>query len=170
MATETQQEDLIENARDQIADSILYITKVLESFNDRYFGRSDLGKYVEYERIKPQLSNSNGREEYRGLKKLAMGLIPLIFHLGAASTWMVLTTILAAKSVLLGIILLVFKIAVSSAKVGSFFTHLKGSHHHEWAWSPPHEHHAPVYEISPAWSPSYKAPIEHFDHKHAIEK
>ncbi|XP_075988486.1 uncharacterized protein LOC142984624 isoform X2 [Anticarsia gemmatalis] len=79
------------------------------------------------------------------MKKMSMALIPLIFHVGATSTWMLLTSIMAAKGVAIGLALLVFKIAVSSAKVASFFTTLKakhsGGHHHDWSWAPHLEHH-----------------------------
>lgn len=48
---------------------------------------------------------------------MSMSMMPLVFHVGATSTWMILTSIMAVKSVAIGLLLLVFKIAVSSAKV-----------------------------------------------------
>ncbi|CAH4029510.1 unnamed protein product [Pieris brassicae] len=153
-ATEPEQRGLINKIRDEIVDSVLYFTHILEGLNNEYFAKSAFGKYINYDQIKPRLY-STGLEESRGMKKMAMGMMPLIFHVGATSTWMILTTILAAKSVFIGIILLVCKIAVSAAKIGSFFTTLKAhsgqGHHHEWAWSPPHEHHGPVYELGHGW-------------------
>ncbi|XP_061726903.1 uncharacterized protein LOC133532308 isoform X2 [Cydia pomonella] len=76
---------------------------------------------------------------------MGMAMMPLIFHIGATSTWMLLTTVLTAKSLAVGLMLLVFKIAVSSAKLAAFFTHLKHSKHghHDWtpSWVPQYEHH-----------------------------
>ncbi|CAG4964078.1 unnamed protein product [Colias eurytheme] len=175
------------NIENRVGDLVVYVTKYLEGFNDERFGKSDFGKYINYEKIKPKLDIAE-LEESRGMKKMAMGLMPLVFHVGATSTWMALTTILAAKAVFIGIILLVFKIAVSSAKVASFFTALKGQskHHHDWSWSPHAEHHGyrrslsnkgpgPSYELSYSWSPesSYKTLEYNIEHEHSeanIEK
>ncbi|XP_014364367.2 uncharacterized protein LOC106715567 [Papilio machaon] len=121
----------------------------LESVNDRRLGSSVLGRLLHYNDIKPKLEGPGpehgaGVEEGRSLKKAAAaGVMPLVFHVGAASTWMLVTSLLAAKSLALGLLLLVFKIAVSSAKVASFFTAMKGKqseHHHDWSWSPHHHH------------------------------
>ncbi|XP_013135988.1 PREDICTED: uncharacterized protein LOC106101352 isoform X2 [Papilio polytes] len=121
----------------------------LESINDQHLGDGALGRMLHYNDIKPKLErpqHGQGAGEGRGLKKAA-GVMPLVFHVGAASTWMLVTSLLAAKSLALGLLLLVFKIAVSSAKVASFFTALKGKqsdHHHDWSWSPHHHHDVPV--------------------------
>ncbi|CAB3241569.1 unnamed protein product [Arctia plantaginis] len=84
------------------------------------------------------------------MKKMSMALIPLIFQVGATSTWMILTSIMAVKSVAIGFILLVFKIAVSSAKVASFFTSLKAKNNHQpdWSWSPHFDHHGSYFPAS----------------------
>ncbi|CAB3223096.1 unnamed protein product [Arctia plantaginis] len=84
------------------------------------------------------------------MKKMSMALIPLIFQVGATSTWMILTSIMAVKSVAIGFILLVFKIAVSSAKVASFFTSLKAKNNHQpdWSWSPHFDHHGHVRSLT----------------------
>ncbi|XP_028158348.1 uncharacterized protein LOC114351364 [Ostrinia furnacalis] len=109
----------------------------LGKFNDEHLGNSELGRYLHYNEIKPKIEETG--MQGRGMKKLSMALLPVIFHVGATSTWMLITTLLAAKSVAIGLALLVFKIAVSSAKVASFFTLLKAKHHHEW--TPHYEHH-----------------------------
>ncbi|GBP34364.1 hypothetical protein EVAR_7416_1 [Eumeta japonica] len=54
--------------------------------------------------------------EGRNVKKMSMAMMPLVFHVGATSTWLLLTALLTAKSVSIGLALLVFKIAVSAAK------------------------------------------------------
>ncbi|XP_013176117.1 PREDICTED: uncharacterized protein LOC106124194 isoform X2 [Papilio xuthus] len=131
----------------------------LESINDRQLGSSALGRLLHYNHIKPKLQRPGtghgaGAEEGRGLKKAAAGMMPLVFHVGAASTWMLVTSLLAAKSLALGLLLLVFKIAVSSAKVASFFTAMKGKqseHHHDWSWSP--HHHHDVAASHSGWTP-----------------
>ncbi|CAH0717041.1 unnamed protein product, partial [Brenthis ino] len=116
------------------------IARWLEGINDRHYKNSELGKLIRYEEIKPKLDGND--IEARASKKLTMAMLPIIFHVGAMTTWMVVTTILAAKSVAIGLILLVFKIAVSSAKISSFFTAWKvKNHHEEMSWYPHHDHH-----------------------------
>ncbi|XP_069364189.1 uncharacterized protein [Maniola hyperantus] len=105
------------------------------------------------------------------MKKLSMMLLPIIFHVGATSTWLMLTALMAAKSVAIGILLLVFKIAVSSAKVASFFTAWKHNHPHYDSWTPHYEHghyrniddagphsdsHYVSYNPDPVWNTEYK--------------
>ncbi|KAL0859009.1 hypothetical protein ABMA27_010864 [Loxostege sticticalis] len=157
-------------------------TRWLAKFNDEHFGNSELGKFFHYNEIKPELEETG--MQGRNMKKMSMMLIPLIFHVGASSTWMLVTTLLAAKSVAIGIALLVFKIAVSSAKVASFFTLLKTkSHHPHYEWTPHYEHHGhkrslseiehiPTYiehphddhsSYTPEWTPHEKS------YKHAVD-
>ncbi|KAL4706248.1 hypothetical protein ACJJTC_017415 [Scirpophaga incertulas] len=124
----------------KLGDYAKSLASWLEGFNDGHLGKSELGRLLHYDEIKPRLDDSG--KQGRGMKKVGMALLPLIFHVGATSTWMLLTTLLAAKSVAIGLALLVFKIAVSSAKVASFFTALKGKHHDDgWSWSPHHHGH-----------------------------
>ncbi|CAG5056270.1 unnamed protein product [Parnassius apollo] len=127
----------------KLQEYIIYATKWLEGLNDKYLGDTEVGRLIHYYEIKPKLDDVSGQQN-RGIKKISMGMLPLIFHVGATSTWMLITSLMAAKSVAIGIILLVFKIAVSSAKVAAFFTTLKSKnsgHHHDWSWTPHHEHH-----------------------------
>ncbi|XP_037295832.1 uncharacterized protein LOC115439722 [Manduca sexta] len=117
-------------------EGVDYLARWLEGFNDRRWGTSELGRLLHYNDIKPKIDN--GGRSGKSMKKMSMAMMPLIFHMGASSTWMLLTSIMAAKSVAIGLALLVFKIAVSSAKVASFFTKLKAKHSHpEWSWQPP---------------------------------
>ncbi|XP_052742944.1 uncharacterized protein LOC112053777 [Bicyclus anynana] len=138
--------------------------KWIENVNDRRLGNSELGKMLNYQEMKPKF-NKIGKS--RGMKKLSMVLLPIIFHVGAASTWFLLTALMATKSVAIGILLLVFKIAVSSAKVASFFTAWKHKHlHSEHSWSPHFEHghrrmidagtHSlPYLSYNPDWNTEY---------------
>ncbi|XP_063898247.1 uncharacterized protein LOC110383166 [Helicoverpa armigera] len=84
---------------------------------------------VHYEELKPK-TNMDVSRKGKSMKKMGMAMMPLVFHVGATSTWMLLTSIMAVKSVIIGLVLLVFKIAVSSAKVASFFTSLKSKYSH----------------------------------------
>ncbi|KAJ8707264.1 hypothetical protein PYW08_011398 [Mythimna loreyi] len=121
---------------DKLNEFTNYVAKSLEDFNDRHLGDSELGRILHYKELKPKFGVESSRR--KNMKKMGMAMIPLIFHVGATSTWMILTSIMAAKSVAIGLALLVFKIAVSSAKVASFFTALKAKHghHHEYSWAP----------------------------------
>ncbi|KAF9420681.1 hypothetical protein HW555_003228 [Spodoptera exigua] len=131
---------LEEKFESRLSDFSYFAAKWLESFNDKHLGNSELGRFLHYKDLKPKLGSE--AREGKSMKKMGMAMIPLVFHVGATSTWMMLTGIMAAKSVAIGLALLVFKIAVSSAKVASFFTALKAKHsHHEYSWSPPIEHH-----------------------------
>ncbi|XP_022817150.1 uncharacterized protein LOC111349995 isoform X2 [Spodoptera litura] len=154
---------LEEKFENKLSDFSFFAAKWLENFNDKHLGNSELGRMLHYKDLKPKLGAE--ARDGKSMKKMGMAMIPLVFHVGATSTWMILTSIMAAKSVAIGLALLVFKIAVSSAKVASFFTALKGKHsHHEYSWSPPIEHHGSYYsgdwnsyspEVSNA-SPPYK--------------
>ncbi|XP_063631621.1 histidine-rich glycoprotein-like [Cydia splendana] len=92
---------------------------------------------------------------------------------------MLLTTLLTAKTLAVGLALLVFKIAAGSAKLASFFTQLKHSkedhHGYSSAWTPHYEHHD--YHIEhhpdehgtishPGWTPNY---IPHHYHEYKNE-
>ncbi|XP_045782758.1 uncharacterized protein LOC123879197 [Maniola jurtina] len=162
--------------------------KWLENVYDTHLGRSELGKMLKYNAIKPKFSRIG--DESRGMKKLSMMLLPIIFHVGATSTWLVLTALMAAKSVAIGIMLLVFKIAVSSAKVASFFTAWKHNHPHHDSWTPHYEHghyrsiddsgshsdsHYVSYNPDPVWNTEYKTlpsslDSDHYEEAHLEEK
>nr|XP_049697337.1 uncharacterized protein LOC110383166 [Helicoverpa armigera] len=96
---------------------------------------------VHYEELKPKTSLDIDRKG-KSMKKMGMAMMPLVFHVGATSTWMLLTSIMAVKSVIIGLVLLVFKIAVSSAKVASFFTSLKSKYNHHDHSPEHHVYHA----------------------------
>ncbi|XP_073964741.1 uncharacterized protein isoform X2 [Choristoneura fumiferana] len=137
-------EEKLENKFTEYAGGV---SKWLESFNDEHLGNTELGRFLHYNEIKTQLETTkDSGNQGRSMKKMGMTMMPLIFHIGATSTWMLITTVLTAKSLAVGLALLVFKIAVSSAKLAAFFTHLKAKqsdHHHDWAsaWTPHYEHH-----------------------------
>ncbi|KAJ2938382.1 hypothetical protein O0L34_g13307 [Tuta absoluta] len=71
------------------------------------------------------------------MKKMDLAMLPLVFQVGAMSTWMMISAIMSTKSVLIGLALLAFKIAVSSAKLAGFVSKWKNDeHHHEQtSWS-----------------------------------
>ncbi|CAG9573568.1 unnamed protein product [Danaus chrysippus] len=116
------------------------VGKWLENINDGHFNNSELGRLIGYKDMKKKFYEV--QNEGRGVKKLSMALLPVVFQVGATSTWLTLTGLMAVKSVVIGIVLLVFKIAVSSAKVASFFTAWKSKHHHhEHPWTQNYEHH-----------------------------
>lgn len=48
---------LFNKIRDEIVDSILYLTKLLENFNDNYFGKSAFGEYIKYGEIKQRFDS-----------------------------------------------------------------------------------------------------------------
>ncbi|XP_048001851.1 uncharacterized protein LOC125238556 [Leguminivora glycinivorella] len=118
---------------------------MVAKFQRRTFRKTAMGRFLHYDEMKTKLVEDENPSKGRGMKKMGMAMMPLIFHIGATSTWMLLTTVLAAKSLGVGLMLLVFKIAVTSAKLAAFFTHLKHSKHghHDWtpAWVPHYEHH-----------------------------
>ncbi|XP_072937791.1 uncharacterized protein [Epargyreus clarus] len=149
---------LEENLETKLSEYAGKLAKWLEGLNDKYLGHSELGRLLHYEEMKTKVEETGRR---RNMKKMAMGMLPLIFHVGATSTWMLVTTIMTAKSVAIGMALLIFKIAVSSAKVAAFFTALKNKqsdHHHGWSWAPHFEHHeshvpgAELNSYHPSWS------------------
>ncbi|XP_026742375.1 uncharacterized protein LOC113504318 [Trichoplusia ni] len=177
-----------------VSGSISFLVKCLERFNDEHIGNSPIGRFIHYEDLKPEFGVGTNRgksgKNGRNMKKMGVALVPLVFHFGATSTWILLTGLLAAKSVAIGLLLLVFKIAVSSAKVASFFTKLKSSHmpspHHEYSWTPHAEHHGferSLTNIAPYhshWSPyspqsneilppSYKSITGHHDSSNELE-
>ncbi|CAH2056640.1 unnamed protein product, partial [Iphiclides podalirius] len=143
--------NLEEKLEMKLQEYVVSAARWLEAINDRHLGESQLGRLMHYNEIKPKLDFTSRKD--RSVKKMSMGMMPLVFHVGATSTWMLITSLMAAKSVAIGIALLVFKIAVSSARyvawpseqVASFFTALKskhtGHHHHDWSYSPHYEHH-----------------------------
>ncbi|KAJ0170359.1 hypothetical protein K1T71_014287 [Dendrolimus kikuchii] len=138
-----------------------YATRYLEEYNDRHLGNSDIGRFLAYKDFKPKYNEETERRinsDGKSIKKMSLALMPLIFHIGASTTWMLITTLLAAKSVVIGLILLVFKIAVSSAKVASFFTTLKHNKHYEHSWAPPpieHVYHPPADWHTPLYTPEW---------------
>ncbi|XP_059062597.1 uncharacterized protein LOC131855357, partial [Achroia grisella] len=119
-----------------------YLTNHLESFNDNLLKNSEVGRMLHYEELKTKLDSVSKITEGRSMKKLAFATLPVIFHLGMTSAWTVLTTILTAKAVAIGLALLVFKIAASSAKVASYFTAWRVKDHgqHDYSYIPHHEH------------------------------
>ncbi|CAK1593586.1 unnamed protein product [Parnassius mnemosyne] len=147
----------------KLQEYVIYATKWLEGLNDKYLGDTEVGRLIHYYEMKPKLDVSE--QQNRGIKKISMSMLPLIFHVGATSTWMLITSLMAAKSVAIGIALLVFKIAVSSAKVASFFTTLKAKnsgHHHDWSWTPHHEHHGPPSHDWTSYSPEWSGDTAHY--------
>ncbi|XP_046975001.1 uncharacterized protein LOC124541182 [Vanessa cardui] len=117
------------------------IVKWLEDINYKNLNNSDIGKMLGYNEIKMKVDEIG--TEARGMKMMSMALIPIIFHLGITSAWIMLTAFLAAKSVTIGLILLAFKVVVSSVKIASFITALKvKKYHSEFAWPVYHDHHA----------------------------
>lgn len=44
-------------------DFVSYVTKRLEAFNDEYFGKTEIGRMVHYEEIKPKLDFEIGRSK-----------------------------------------------------------------------------------------------------------
>ncbi|CAH2237877.1 uncharacterized protein LOC120625395 [Pararge aegeria] len=188
------QNGLITALEDKLENKLVFyannFAKWLENVNDRHLGQSELGKMLDYNGIKPKFNNIGS--ESRGMKKMAMVLLPIIFHVGATSTWLILTALMAAKSVAIGIILLVFKIAVSSAKVAAFFTAWKHKNQNqEHSWSPHYEHghyrsihdagthsDSPYLSYNPGWNTEQKTlstsfipePYHEIDLKHSIDK
>ncbi|XP_050558524.1 uncharacterized protein LOC118279973 isoform X2 [Spodoptera frugiperda] len=143
---------LEEKFENKLSDLSFFAAKWLENFNDKHLGESEIGRLLHYKDLKPKIASE--ARDGKSMKKMGMAMLPLVFHVGATSTWMMLTSLMAAKSVAIGLALLVFKIAVSSAKVASFFTTLKAKHnHHEYSWSPPMEHHGSYYSDWNSYSP-----------------
>ncbi|XP_031770323.1 uncharacterized protein LOC116413750 isoform X2 [Galleria mellonella] len=155
-----------------------YLTNCLETFNDNLLKDSEVGRMLHYEELKSKVDNIGKITEGRNIKKLAFATLPVIFHLGMTSAWTVLTTILTAKAVAIGLALLVFKIAASSAKVASYFTAWRVKDHgqNEYSFVPHHEHfehhghhrslrdlvHHPVYQGQSSYSPSWN-PVDGYD-------
>ncbi|XP_048002300.1 uncharacterized protein LOC125238871 isoform X2 [Leguminivora glycinivorella] len=130
-----------------LSDYIGYVTSWFQNFNDEHVRKTEMGRFLNYDEMKKKLADAENHsaEGRSGMKKIGNTMMPLVFHVGAASTWMLLTTLLTAKTLAVGLALLVFKIAAGSAKLASFFTQLKHSkedhHGYSSAWTPHYEHH-----------------------------
>lgn len=44
-------------------DLVRYLTKRLEAFNDEHFGKTELGRLIHYEEIKPKMDFGSGRSK-----------------------------------------------------------------------------------------------------------
>ncbi|KAI5638072.1 zinc-finger associated domain (zf-AD) domain-containing protein [Phthorimaea operculella] len=85
-------------------------------------------------RVKPR--SSIGRTFGRPfMKKVIGGLIPVIFQLGAASTWAVVSAIVGIKTLLVTLFILKLLLLAGAAKFGALFAN-KG-HSHQPHWEPP---------------------------------
>ncbi|KAJ8707253.1 hypothetical protein PYW08_011387 [Mythimna loreyi] len=83
------------------------------------------------------VDTSIGRTFGRPMKKMMQALIPLVFQIGAASTWAVVAALVGIKTLLVTLVILKLLLVAGAAKVGALFaskTH--GSSH---GWEAPHQ-------------------------------
>ncbi|XP_028156711.1 uncharacterized protein LOC114350204 [Ostrinia furnacalis] len=75
-----------------------------------------------------------GRTFGRPFKKMMAGLLPIIFQIGAASTWAVIATLVGVKTLFVTLVILKLLLVAGAAKAGALFAS-KG-HHQGQGWQP----------------------------------
>ncbi|XP_063835760.1 uncharacterized protein LOC135084933 isoform X2 [Ostrinia nubilalis] len=70
----------------------------------------------------------------RPFKKMMAGLLPIIFQIGAASTWAVIATLVGVKTLFVTLVILKLLLVAGAAKAGALFAS-KG-HHQGQGWQP----------------------------------
>lgn len=161
---------LVENVIDVCADKVGVLVKGLSDWNRNrtsdsvdwvqfWNSKSDDEKSMFHDKLFGVTESESSRTFGRPLKKLSMALIPLAFQLGAASTWMMVTALLAAKSVAIGLLLLMLKIAGGAAKVSTL---LGSKHEHPqapaWYGPPQKEVHLHIHN---GGHDSHEGPTSH---------
>ncbi|XP_053621566.1 uncharacterized protein LOC128681579 [Plodia interpunctella] len=78
---------------------------------------------------------STGRTFGRPFKKMVGSLMPLIFQIGAASTWAVVAAVVGVKTLLVTLLILKLLLVAGAAKFGALFAS-KGQQSHGHGWEP----------------------------------
>ncbi|KAJ8704451.1 hypothetical protein PYW07_011639 [Mythimna separata] len=125
------------DANSLVSDDINTKNVVNLSYLDNRNNQSDYfgGKMERNE--ERSLDTSVGRTFGRPMKKMMQALIPLVFQIGAASTWAVVAALVGIKTLLVTLVILKLLLVAGAAKVGALFaskTH--GSSH---GWEAPHQ-------------------------------
>ncbi|XP_026741996.1 uncharacterized protein LOC113504092 isoform X2 [Trichoplusia ni] len=81
------------------------------------------------------MDTSVGRTFGRPMKKLMQALIPLVFQIGAASTWAVVAALVGVKTLVVTLVILKILLVAGAAKIGALF----GSKSHGHGWEAPHQ-------------------------------
>ncbi|KAL4706257.1 hypothetical protein ACJJTC_017424 [Scirpophaga incertulas] len=152
------------NSAEGVGLSKLYShAKNIDKVNEQAFvklNQSDVsGKGVEMDDAKVLKNFPLGRTFGRPFKKMIAGLMPLIFQVGAASTWAVVAAIVGVKTLVITLLILKLLLVVGAAKVGALFS----SKHHQpdHGWQQPHKeihlhihngHGAAAHEEIAPWS------------------
>ncbi|XP_048478089.1 uncharacterized protein LOC105397749 [Plutella xylostella] len=91
-----------------------------------------------------------GRTFGRPFKKMIAGLLPVIFSMGAASTWAMVATLVGIKTFFVTLLILKILLVAGAAKLGAVFGakhnyHPQPHHHQEWAPHPQKEIHLHIH-------------------------
>ncbi|XP_059062609.1 uncharacterized protein LOC131855367 [Achroia grisella] len=78
---------------------------------------------------------SVGRTFGRPLKKMMGALLPVLFQIGAASTWAVVAALVGVKTLIVAVVILKLLLVAGAAKLGALFAS-KGGHHGHQGWEP----------------------------------